>query len=92
MPTKRRPISLGVGCVKRTPSGLMIVMKETWPSWRRRSASGCSSRLGACTSGSAATVRATVSERSCAAVSVRSRATRTVMSAPATTVTATTVS
>src|SRR3954447_16601465 len=70
----------------------MIVMKSTWAVLRRRSASGCSPVLGVGTSGSAATVRATVSERSRAAVSVRSRATSTVISAPAATVTATTVS
>src|SRR4051812_4733897 len=74
------------------PDGLMIVMKLTCACRRICSASGCSSRLGRCTSGSAATVRATISERSAAAVSVRSRATRTAISAPAATVTATTIS
>src|SRR6476660_1919781 len=76
----------------------MIVMKLTCATLRTRSASGCSVRDGTpersagSRSGSAATVRATVSERSRAAVSVRSLATNTEISAPAATVTATTVS
>ena len=40
VPTNRLPIRLGVGCVKRIPSGRMIVMKLTRASVRSLSANG----------------------------------------------------